>query len=97
MDALLSHVAVYYVSMVICTGLLFYCVYGPDGWMWGMLALWWMVNAAAHLAVDYVTSRITSRLWAKGDMHNFFVMIGFDQLLHYALLFTTLEWMIGFS
>lgn len=95
MDALLSHVAVYYVSMIACTGALFYHLYGVDAELWVMLALWWFINGIAHLGVDFVTSRITSRLWAKGDYHNFFVVVGFDQLLHYACLFVTLEWMVG--
>lgn len=95
MDALLSHVAVYYVSMVVCTGTSFYLIFGSEGQLWGMLMLWWLLNGVAHLVVDYVTSRITSRLWSKGDYHNFFVVVGFDQLLHYACLFMTLDWMIG--
>lgn len=48
------------------------------------------VNAALHFVVDHFTSQITARLWAKGDRHNFFVVIGFDQLLHYMCLILTL-------
>ena len=44
-----------------------------------------------HTAQDYVTSRINSRLRVKGDVHNFFVSIGFDQWLHYAQLFITYQ------
>ena len=60
-----------------------------------------LVNGVAHFATDWVTSRMTSKLWfvdvkpfemypgtftVKLDekkRHNFFVVIGLDQLLHY--------------
>lgn len=47
----------------------------------------------AHTITDYFTSRLNSKLWAKGDTHNFFVSVGFDQLLHYAQLFLTYWWL----
>lgn len=95
MDALLSHVAVYYISMSVLTGSMFWYLYGADDSLWGYIALWWMVNGALHIGVDFLTSRINSKLWAKGNMHNFFVSIGFDQFVHYACLFGTASWMLG--
>lgn len=94
-DALLSHISVYYLTLVLGTGLLFYHSYGADSSLWGMLVMWWIINGAAHFAVDFVTSRLTSRLWQREDYHNFFVVVGFDQFLHYACLFATLHWMLG--
>ena len=44
------------------------------------------INFVSHLIIDYISSRITSRLWAKQSWHNFFVAIGFDQLLHFIFL-----------
>jgi len=43
----------------------------------------------AHTITDYFTSRLNSKLWADGKVHNFFVSVGFDQWLHYVQLFTT--------
>lgn len=95
MDALLSHVAVYYISMSFLTGLMFWYLYGMDWNLWGYITLWWMANGMLHLGIDFVTSRINSKLWANGNMHNFFVAVGFDQFLHYACLFGTASWMLG--
>lgn len=47
------------------------------------------VTFICHWITDYCTSRVNSKLWAKGNVHTFFVSIGFDQLLHYIQLFTT--------
>jgi hypothetical protein len=54
-----------------------------------MVAFLPIITFVAHWATDYCTSRINSYLWAKGDVHNFFVSVGFDQVLHYAQLFFT--------
>jgi hypothetical protein len=55
------------------------------------LALMWIViNAVLHLITDYFTSRLNTYLWSKGQVHNFFVSVGFDQVIHYFCLFGTL-------
>lgn len=46
-----------------------------------------LITFICHTITDYFTSKWNRKLWEKGDTHNFFVMIGFDQLLHYAQLF----------
>ena len=55
------------------------------------------VNAVAHFMIDAVTSRITSRLYAKNRIHDFFVVIGFDQFLHVALLVWTWDIIKGLA
>jgi len=49
-----------------------------------------LVNMVLHTAIDYVTSRITSKLYAQGKVHEFFVVIGFDQYLHAVCLISTI-------
>jgi hypothetical protein len=45
-----------------------------------------LFNAATHWVVDYFTSRLSSRMWKEQRVHDFFVVIGFDQLIHTLLL-----------
>ena len=61
------------------------------------LAVFFAVTLVAHFVTDAITSRITSRLYAKQDWHNFFVVVGFDQVLHYAQLFATFAFIVGDS
>lgn len=42
-----------------------------------------------HTATDYYTSRLNAKLWEEKKVHQFFVSIGFDQVLHYFQLFLT--------
>lgn len=53
-----------------------------------------LINGAAHFCTDYVTSRITRRLWSEGQVHNFFVVIGFDQAVHLTTLVATMPLLI---
>ena len=55
----------------------------PFGWKWALL------NGAMHMATDYVSSRVTSALWVRGRIHDFFVVIGLDQAVHMTCLFGT--------
>jgi len=53
------------------------------GWMFAL------INLVLHFLVDFVTSRITAKLWANNKVHYFFITIGFDQALHLTSLIGT--------
>lgn len=53
------------------------------------------VTFALHFATDWVTSRITSRLWKAERRHDFFLVIGIDQALHFTALVLTYMWAGG--
>jgi hypothetical protein len=50
---------------------------------------WIIFNAFAHFFTDYVTSRASSLLWKEQNFHDFFVVVGIDQFIHYATLFAS--------
>lgn len=78
--ALIAHVSSYTIVLLVY-GLIFLPVEFAYPWAF--------INGGLHFGVDYVTSRINTYLWNKGQVHNFFVMVGFDQLIHYVCLFGT--------
>lgn len=45
-----------------------------------------LINGLSHFIIDAITSRINTYLYKKGAIHNFFVSIGFDQVLHLTIL-----------
>lgn len=82
--ALLLHVTTYSICLT------FFAVYitiNNQEFMWKE---WVIANAVLHFITDYITSRINTYLWSKGRVHDFFVSVGFDQVIHYACLFGTL-------
>ena len=48
-----------------------------------------VVNAFLHFIVDWVTSRVTYRLFQAEERHWFFVVIGLDQAIHLTALLIT--------
>lgn len=47
-----------------------------------------LITFISHTITDYYTSKLNKYLWEKGDVHNFFVSVGGDQILHYLQLFS---------
>ena len=54
-----------------------------------LFGLWILFNIHFHFVIDYVTSRITSKLWVNNKRHLFFTAIGADLLIHYIVLLVT--------
>lgn len=58
---------------------------------------WWIaihfsfITFCCHFITDWWTSRIGKPFWEKGDYHNGFVVIGFDQILNYLQLYYTFK------
>jgi len=85
--ALTQHVSTYSLCWLLPIAILFWG--GPFNIIGGLLLsiLFMGITFSCHWVTDYITSRINSKLWAQGDTHNFFVSVGFDQVLHYLQLF----------
>lgn len=69
---------------VVCYSVLFII---PFGFKFALL------NGAAHWVTDYFTSRESSKHWAKGEVHKFFVVIGFDQAIHMTTMVLLLRYL----
>lgn len=102
--ALTTHVVVYSVVVTLAVVFTVEEMYPDPKLLWHFMGLTFLT----HFWTDMVTSRITSRLWffapvpgresyayVAGKRHKFFVMIGFDQLIHAWTL--ALTWMEVFS
>lgn len=95
-DALLSHTWWYSVGWFFAISLyvliyVSYCVFSHipivrTPWIMGLFPL---ITFITHTIIDYITSRETKKLWENKKTHDFFVVIGFDQLLHVTQLLLT--------
>ena len=84
--ALLNHVLIY--SLGLCL-----MAWMNIKYLDNLIYVFIPLNALAHFLTDWVTSRATSALYKEERYHDFFVVIGFDQLLHYVTLFGTFVWL----
>jgi hypothetical protein len=85
-EALLRHVGTYTLCLAVGSALIF----GQSASWLAFVAL----NSALHFATDYFTSRASAKLF-NVDWHNFFVVIGFDQLIHQVTLAVTMVLIFG--
>ena len=68
---------------------LLYIIHTPSVILFWKVATFFIITFITHTITDYFTSRLNSKLWSEGKIHNFFVSVGFDQVLHYVQLFLT--------
>jgi hypothetical protein len=54
-----------------------------------MAALFSAITFVVHTATDYITSRCSKKYFDAQNYHNGFLVIGFDQILHYLQLYYT--------
>lgn len=90
-EALLAHTVTYSLLWIFPIAALM-ATSNPEetrNWIGGHAFAFAIITFACHTATDYYTSRVNSMLWEKKEVHNFFVSIGWDQLLHYIQLILT--------
>jgi len=80
---LIHHTGTYVIPFIIA-GMCLESIYPPD-----IVIVFVFITFLAHTITDYFTSKLNGRLYQSGNMHNFFIGIGFDQVLHYIQLFVT--------
>lgn len=85
-DALARHISSYTAVLAVCSFWLFGVTYNTFYFA--------ALNGTLHLATDFVTSRWSAHFYAKQDWHNFFVVIGLDQLIHQLTLAVTMWWLL---
>jgi hypothetical protein len=77
--ALSQHVFVYTLGMVACSQYLYFMGY----FITVKIALnWALINGMVHWLTDFITSKINTFFYKKGNIHTFFVGVGFDQMIH---------------
>lgn len=86
-NALFQHVMIY------CIILLFGSIILFGLYRFQLILLFVTLNGILHFITDAITSRISSKLYSKQDYHNFFVIIGLDQLIHYYTLAFLMLWL----
>lgn len=78
LEALLVHTCVYGMFWMILTMFLFNDMI--------LSVIFGLITFVTHTIIDFVTSKINSKLYKNGKIRLFFNVIGFDQVLHYLVL-----------
>lgn len=84
--ALLSHTGLYTITMGVFMNLFDFLGLFTHKYTYSIL-IFIVIMFTTHTIIDYTSSRITSKLYKKGNMRTFFDVIGFDQFMHYLTIF----------
>lgn len=89
--ALLTHVGIYG-SVFAIASILDITVFSVlwDNWKTpsvGRHIAFIIINVVLHFVTDYFTSRASTQAYKAGDLHRFWCIIGFDQMLHATTLY----------
>jgi hypothetical protein len=57
--------------------------------IWYRYYIYCLLNGVLHIMVDFVTSKFTSKFYARKEYSKFFTIIGLDQFIHTSILFIT--------
>ena len=92
LNALARHVGVYSAALLIAIPWIF------PGDLRDHVSRWLaftVLNGILHFGTDFLTSRASAIFSKNGDWHNFFVVVGFDQLIHQLTLAGTMMLIFG--
>lgn len=92
-SALTEHIVIYTFTWIIWAFALFEACSNSLGEMWIKCGIFGGITFVCHWITDYFTSKKVKKLFDMQDFHNGFVVIGFDQILHYVQLFATYIWL----
>ena len=79
-----EHIFVY-TSILTCISVMIFAPYISPA----LIAQWALCNGCFHFVTDYFTSKLTSKLYAENKVHEFFAIVGLDQLIHTLTLILT--------
>lgn len=83
---LTEHIVVYTVALAI---MLYPAIYDN-----GTVVKFAALNGALHWATDWITSRLSGYYYKREQLHNFWCVIGADQLVHTICLVLTASWLL---
>lgn len=101
LKALLLHVTVYTLVLGFGVFLLAFWIIGgatSPGVIEGSVrfaVVYALLNGILHGVVDFITSKMSSALYKSQDYYEFWVVIGFDQLLHTSILVLSYFWLLS--
>lgn len=89
---LIAHTLTYSVAMCVMITILTEFNMLIDKYVYSYI-LFLLIMFITHTIIDFITSKINSKLWDKNEVHWFFTSIGFDQWLHYLTIFITINYL----